>query len=560
MANHYVRGDDGSNANTGHTDSPSGAWKTVDWAVDHVTTGDTIYVHEAVNGYPEFVTINITGITVQAYPGEHVMIWGTVSMDNKVGGLILIDQCSNVILDGFEIQAEASYLSDTTYILQGVRIRNASGSVKSNITVKNCYIHSFAGSGINVSWSLYVLTNVYIDNCELYHTNRKGDQESISLLAIDTFEVKNCYVHNVLGLTGSIGNYHQKEGICPKVQCKNGTVHNNIIDDAVVGIYVGGDGGGSGANTSVYNNVVFNCTNGIVESSESTNPCNGFVIYNNLAYNCYACIYIKFISWSFTVSNTNVVNNTVYGAFSYGIRFGGSDTFTTTCYARNNLIHGLTAGSYGIEYVGTHVAIDHNLFYNPSGWNAANNYGLDAKSGNPYLVLTSINRSAGGKSISTISLMLTSSSALAINQGTNSFSPGVDFNGVVRPVGTYTDIGAFEYQPVGGVTCTPTKKSLVTSLKLAIVALSDNKRVVPTKLSLVSSLKIPIAYLDKIATPSTLAMAVAASIPLIVIPTVPVAETLPATNITDETATLWGRVVSDGGAVNQVRFRYRRVV
>ena len=52
-ATYYVR-TDGNNANAGTTNSAAGAWRTIDWAADHVGAGDTV---RAQNGtYPEVVT------------------------------------------------------------------------------------------------------------------------------------------------------------------------------------------------------------------------------------------------------------------------------------------------------------------------------------------------------------------------------------------------------------------------------------------------------------------------------------------------------------------------
>jgi hypothetical protein len=52
-ATYYVRAD-GNNGNDGLSNSPGGAWLTVDWAADHVQAGDTVRIQQGT--YPEIVS------------------------------------------------------------------------------------------------------------------------------------------------------------------------------------------------------------------------------------------------------------------------------------------------------------------------------------------------------------------------------------------------------------------------------------------------------------------------------------------------------------------------
>ena len=109
------------------------------------------------------------------------------------------------------------------------------------ITFKNIRVTTAQGPGFNgfYNWSLPTpkghLSNLIMDNCEISYTNYNGLDEAISFRAIDSFEVKNCKVHDVQGGPG----LKQKEGIDFKEGSSNGSIHDNEVYNAKVGIYIG---------------------------------------------------------------------------------------------------------------------------------------------------------------------------------------------------------------------------------------------------------------------------------------------------------------------------------
>ena len=61
MATYYVR-TDGNNSNLGTTNGSGGAWRTIDWAADHVSPGDVVRVQAGT--YSERVTPGVNGTSV----------------------------------------------------------------------------------------------------------------------------------------------------------------------------------------------------------------------------------------------------------------------------------------------------------------------------------------------------------------------------------------------------------------------------------------------------------------------------------------------------------------
>jgi hypothetical protein len=142
-------------------------------------------------------------------------------------------------------------------------------------------------------------------------------------------------------------------------------------------------------------------------------------------------------------SNTTIANNTIYGP--HGIYVGGA----TACVVENNIVW--ATGTWAHRCYATPASnCDFNLYYAPSGsvgYDGTNFYNtlanwqgffpgdLNSLSGNPNLA-----NATGGD------FHLTSSSALAIDQGTTPFSLFTDAEGYARNQGSGWDIGAYEWK------------------------------------------------------------------------------------------------------------------
>ena len=408
----------GSDGNPGTEAQP---WLTIQQAANKLTPGDTVYVMSGI--YNEKVTIMRSGsankfVSFKVYPGEKVIIDGTgLGITN---GLVFGNNASYIRFEGFEVANSA---------VDGVRW---TGSNYSHIQLVNIYSHEHQESGILFMHTDVPPTNIVIDGCEIYRTNASGEQEAITLREVVHYEIKNCYIHNILGTE----SYHgfQKEGICPKTGSRSGLIHDNIIDNARVGIYTGG----RDSNTGIFNNLISNCEVGIGIATESSPFSSRIDVYNNVIFDCGSGIALD-LGFKNQEEDIIMVNNTIYGC---GRSFNMYGSTYSACVVRNNIIYGTSDdadsryGIYGIlynDYPSGEITIDHNLFFNSVGnFNKNNILGTDALMADPVLA-----------DVIVYNFQLTAGSLSAINKGSANLAPTVDKNAVGR-VGL-PDIGAYEY-------------------------------------------------------------------------------------------------------------------
>jgi len=244
-------------------------------------------------------------------------------------------------------------------------------------------------------------------------------------------------------------------------------------------------------------NTVYNAVNGV---QVNTTGGSAYII-GNLLYN----IKHDDSGWSPTSSYSNgagvriysigtayVLDNTFYG-YDTGIQFpnpGSSET-----YVAHGNIFSNRAASNGYEiYAATstsRVALDHNLFYNPSGgakfgWGSSSQAGLaniacsNCLESNPLFVspTSDFRIQAGSPAID----VNTKHSVYSTYLSTYGVDISRDKNGVARPQGTGWDIGAYEY--ASGSTTTPpppppapapdtTAPTVPTSLKATVISSSE---------------------------------------------------------------------------------------
>jgi hypothetical protein len=151
------------------------------------------------------------------------------------------------------------------------------------------------------------------------------------------------------------------------------------------------------------------------------------------------------------VSNEVVSNNTTFYNGKSGIVIGSDGTMVDDYTTVNNNIsvnNGATYSNAGIQevsypsgYIGSHNVYSNNLTYGNSG----GNYDLTVSS--PVNALTSGTNSATfvnytGNASGDYHLL---SGSTAIDSGTSSAAPTLDFSGGNRPTGLKWDIGAYEY-------------------------------------------------------------------------------------------------------------------
>lgn len=317
----YVSTEGDDYANPGTIDRP---WGTIQKAANSVEPGDTVYIRGGT--YHEIVDLQVSGtsksyITFTSYPGETAIIDGT-----GLGGYY---QCL------FNVNAQ-SYI-----VVKNLSITNASGqgigySINKygthDIIIQNCSTSKTQNSGIH----FYHSNNIVIDGVSVDKANLGHEQEGITLADVDNFEIKNCTLNNL-----------HMEGIDAKTGCKNGKIHDNIVENSImdgensgVGIYVDAAGYDS-SNIEIYNNKVKNTHQGIVLASETGGTLTNISIHDNIADDC-KYTGLEIAGWAYGRSHPmdkiKFYHNTVSGATSIGIVLNNPDATNVTI--TNNIFNG----------------------------------------------------------------------------------------------------------------------------------------------------------------------------------------------------------------------------
>lgn len=170
-------------------------------------------------------------------------------------------------------------------IVDGLRIINSAfggfyARYSSNITFKNCSTLNTGSSGIigANSADIKVLNNKVQKACQAPSLTL-GTNECITMTSVDKFEVAYNTVFDRLVDLNNGG-----EGIDAKNECKNGSIHHNVVYDLVrLGIYTDAYQRNL-SNIDVYANRVYNCTSGIGIAIEAGGTLTGVKIHDNIVY------------------------------------------------------------------------------------------------------------------------------------------------------------------------------------------------------------------------------------------------------------------------------------
>ena len=270
------------------------------------------------------------------------------------------------------------------------------------------------------------------------------------------------------------------EGIDAKGSINVKIFGNNVYDMARVGIYVDCYTNDP-LNIEVYNNTVSNskaansgaAEDGIRVGAEEGGNVSNIKIYNNILYNI-AQSGIVVSNWTGSgsepkFSNISIYNNTTYNTgvkSGGGINIQGSQNSGLTI--RNNLLS--KSRSFNIQS-SSGATISNNLF------DGGSTNGASAVSGNPLFM------NAAGNNFHL------QSTSMAINAGTSTGAPMIDFDLQARPQGGQVDIGAFEYGSSSSDTTAPSAPaglggtaSSPTNVNLTWTASTDNVAVTGYKI------------------------------------------------------------------------------
>lgn len=474
----YYVSTSGNNNNNGLT--TTSAWRTVQYAANHVQAGDTVLAMGGV--YNEVVNIPASGsatagyITFQNYPGQIPVLDGTgLGIPGGQYGLFNIAGQSYITIQGFEVR---NYKSTTrNNVPVGIYFTGAG----SYLQLLNNHIHDIwvTASGCNAN-ALGVafygtqapasLNHITFSGNELDHL-KTGCSESLSLDGnVDTFTISNNLIHDNNNIGISVIGF---EGVSPDPtydQARNGTVTQNRVYNISStgnpsyskscwcsdGVYIDG-----GTNVLVERNLIHHVDIGIEAASEHSGRTASYVTArNNLVYfgNSAGVSIGGYANHVGGSDHITIVNNTLFhndgqntGSGEFQIQYSATNNVF-----KNNVVY---AGAQAVaihnftKSVANPADVDYNLYFSPAGatgtifvWNTTTYTGFTAyqtrtgKDGN--------SKFADPQFLNTTTpdLHVTSTSP-AVNAGINlgaAVVGTVDYPGNPRVQGSNIDIGAYE--------------------------------------------------------------------------------------------------------------------
>ena len=449
QTNYYVS-PSGNNANNGTIASP---WKTIQYAVDNVNAGATIYVNAGT--YAEKVVFSGSAdsgsagnfITLRNVNGTTPIINGSTLTASGREGLITVKGSSYIKIFGFELKSFYSTGSATPcgFYMEGTcsNVEFSSNKIHDIKNTSTCTDPCGVGAhGIGIFGTTSTgITNVIFDSNEVYSNILQASEAFVINGNVNGFMQTNNYVHD----NNNIGfDYIGYEGECSGCgeldRARNGVVKNNRAvnnrsdlanpwyagDASAGGFYV--DGGKDivfDSNKSSGNNMGFE-----VASEHNNKSTENIVVRNNYIYNnTEVGISIGGSVSNATANNISVVNNTFYKNHGWGSEIVFQKNVKNS-FIQNNIFYADNTDAYENQGSGsTGNTWSNNLYYNGT-----------AASGSVSTSDPKLTSPATGD----LSLLATSP---AINKGLNTASNigTTDIAGNARIKNTTVDIGAFEY-------------------------------------------------------------------------------------------------------------------
>ncbi len=469
-------------ATTGHNDNPGtldGPWRTIQYAADHVSAGDTVLVRSGV--YTEPVAINTAGsaadgyITFQSYPGETAVLDGSnLAVPAADNGLFLIDSQSYLIIDGFELRNYRTTDADRTPV--GIFV---TGSAH-HLQLKNNHIHHIEtnagpdgnahGIAVYGTEAPQSIHDILIEGNEL-HDLKLGNSEALVLNGnVELFTITGNMVYDNDNIGIDLIGF---EGTVPDPaydQARDGIVSQNIVynidtitnpayggQQNAAGIYVDG-----GTRIVIERNRVYQSDFGIEIASEHAGRSTSYVtVRNNLLYHNHVAGLAMggYDRQRGSTHHCYIVNNTFFendtnqdGTGELFIQFNTHDNLI-----ENNIFYANEQSLFmSNDYVENEDnVVNYNLYFSQAGidssewgWKGVYYQGFDAyRRGtgndpnsqfvNPQFLSTAIPD------------LHVPGASLAVDEGENLSAAGsVDFDGNSRIQNGRIDMGAYEITPL----------------------------------------------------------------------------------------------------------------
>lgn len=341
----------GSNSSLGSLKRP---FRTIQYALDNVRAGQTIYILEGT--YYEKLEIINSGsrnggyITIRSYEDDKVILDGSKSSGDD---MIEISNKSYIIIKDLIIKNNVNRYSTGVQIKSGSRHIEINGLDISNIST-NVAPNSGDNGGANViisiskteadpNYDIRILNN-HIYDCDL------GKSEAITMTQNTVnFQISNNKIHDVTNIGIDIaGHYGSFDGDESFNQARDGLISDNIIYNAR-SLY------GSGAASGLY-----------------VDGARDLIIERNIVYANDYGLTIGCENPKKSASNIVVKNNIIHNNDKSGISIGGykasvgivenSYLYNNLSYSNNNLQRGSHA-ELSINKTSGNIEIYNNIFY-----------------------------------------------------------------------------------------------------------------------------------------------------------------------------------------------------